>query len=100
MRRSSYLNFFKGMNTHSHNNNTNNDSNNSNLPNNNNKNRQIILNIISIIIIVGSTYLFFSKLPLNQLPFVIFSFIFSFIIFHNIMKYSIIYRICWSTTIN
>lgn len=88
MRRSSYLNFFKGMNTQSNKNSTNNESNNSNLPNNNNnnKNRQIILNIISIIIIVGSTYLFFSKLSLNQLPFVIFSFIFSFIIFHFVFN--------------
>ena len=88
MRRSSYLNFFKGMNTQSNKNSTNNEFNNSNLPNNNNnnKNRQIILNIISIIIIVGSTYLFFSKLPLNQLPFVIFSFIFSFIIFHFVFN--------------
>ena len=88
MRRSSYLNFFKGMSTQSQNNNTNNESNNSNIPNNNNNNkiRQIILNIISIIIIVGFTYLFFSKLSLNQLPSVIFSFIFSFIIFHFVFN--------------
>ena len=34
MRRSSYLNFFKGMNTQSNKNSTNNEYNNSNLPNN------------------------------------------------------------------
>lgn len=111
MRISLYLKFSNMMSTQS-NTNINSNSNKSNLPdknNNNNNNKQFFLKIISVIIMVVFTYLFFYQLNKNQLPGVIISFITSFIIFHfvyNKFHYSnnflnrfiqkfILYNICF-----
>ena len=94
MRRSFNLKFSKWMSTQSNTNNSNNTNsnfNNSNLPNskNNDKRRQIFLNIISVIFIVVLIYLFFSQFfldQLGQLPAVMPSFIFSFLIFNFVFN--------------